>query len=333
MDIGVIEGFYGAPWGRQDRLDLLGFLARSGFSFYLYAPKADAHLRRRWSEPHPDPRHLRKIGRRARREGLRWGVGLSPKGIDRGDASVLVDRARALEDLGIDHLALLFDDMPGHDRLAEVQAELVVEVANRTSVALSMCPSYYCDDPVLDLLFGERPPRYLEDLGRSLPGGIDIWWTGPAVISESYPAEHLGDVAARLGRKPLIWDNYPVNDGPLHCDKLRLQPVTGRSALREGAVGVAANPMNQPWLSRIALSTLAGDLEGSPTTLEAALAELLPERLVGLLTRDAARFAEGLGTFVPLQVLPDYDIDHPAAREVSAWLRGETAVGPEVLAV
>ena len=41
MDVGVIEGFYGQPWGWAARADALPFLAARGFSFFLYAPKAD----------------------------------------------------------------------------------------------------------------------------------------------------------------------------------------------------------------------------------------------------------------------------------------------------
>ena len=52
--LGVIEGYYGKPWSWPEREDTMRFLAGFGYEFYLYAPKADPHLRRLWREPHPD---------------------------------------------------------------------------------------------------------------------------------------------------------------------------------------------------------------------------------------------------------------------------------------
>ena len=53
-DLGIIEGFYGKPWSWEERAASVAFLAPRGFTFHLYAPKADPYLRRRWREPHPD---------------------------------------------------------------------------------------------------------------------------------------------------------------------------------------------------------------------------------------------------------------------------------------
>ena len=46
--LGVIEGFFGRPWPHRERLAAVAFLAKAGYDFYLYAPKADARLRRHW---------------------------------------------------------------------------------------------------------------------------------------------------------------------------------------------------------------------------------------------------------------------------------------------
>ena len=51
--LGIIEGFFGRPWSWAERADAVRFLRPHGYSFYLYAPKADPWLRRRWQEPHP----------------------------------------------------------------------------------------------------------------------------------------------------------------------------------------------------------------------------------------------------------------------------------------
>ena len=54
-ELGLIEGFFGRPWSWADRREAVRFLRPHGYSFYIYAPKADPWLRRRWQEPHPEP--------------------------------------------------------------------------------------------------------------------------------------------------------------------------------------------------------------------------------------------------------------------------------------
>ena len=54
LELGLIEGFYGRPWPMADRVAAVRALAPHGYGFYLYAPKADALLRRRWRELHPE---------------------------------------------------------------------------------------------------------------------------------------------------------------------------------------------------------------------------------------------------------------------------------------
>src|SRR5690606_279775 len=54
VEFGLIEGFYGRPWSWEERAGTIETLAPHGYRFYLYAPKADPYLRKRWKEPHPD---------------------------------------------------------------------------------------------------------------------------------------------------------------------------------------------------------------------------------------------------------------------------------------
>ena len=45
---GVIEGFYGRPWDRAQRLGLFGRMRRWGLSCFVYAPKDDYKHRAEW---------------------------------------------------------------------------------------------------------------------------------------------------------------------------------------------------------------------------------------------------------------------------------------------
>ena len=45
-ELGLIEGYYGLPWDWASRERVMRRLAGAGYRFFMYAPKADAFLRR-----------------------------------------------------------------------------------------------------------------------------------------------------------------------------------------------------------------------------------------------------------------------------------------------
>ena len=183
-ELGLIEGFFGRPWSLGRRAPRRSASSRPhGYRFYLYAPKADAFLRRRWQEPHPEAElaELAALRDVCRAEGVRFGIGLSPFELhlhpDRGWQDRLAAKLAELAPLKPDDLAILFDDMRGDvPDLAERQAAIVHFAAERgVADRIFCCPSYYSDDPILDVAFGARPPFYLEQLGRLLdPADPDL---------------------------------------------------------------------------------------------------------------------------------------------------------------
>lgn len=266
MSHGVIEGFYGRPWGFAKRKALIPFFKTFHYDFYLYAPKADVFLRERWQESMPEPliRQLGDFGTSLRNEGLSWGIGLTPfnvhQNFDQQAKQQLRQKIEQLQALDINWLALLFDDMKGDfPDLAKTQIEICHYVqANFSFDKLLMCPSYYSLDPILEKVFGTMPENYLEDLGGGLDKSIEIFWTGEKVCSKNYSKEHLQSVASVLKRKPFIWDNYPVNDGARMSPFLHLNAFEGREYCHADFVsGLAVNPMNEAYLSQIPLATLS----------------------------------------------------------------------------
>ncbi len=264
-ELGLIEGFFGRPWSWDDRAEAVRFLGPRGYRFYLYAPKADAFLRRRWQEPFPEGEleALAGLAGACRAAGLRLGAGLSPFELHLhpgGDwQAPLAAKLAELDSAGVEDLAILFDDMRGDvPDLAERQAAIVDFAAERTRASrIICCPSYYSDDPILDVAFGERPAFYLEQLGRLLDPAIHIMWTGEEVVAREYSPGHLAGIATLLGRKPFLWDNYPVNDGSLMAQHLHLRAFTGRpAAIGQHLAAHGINLASQPVLSRIPALTL-----------------------------------------------------------------------------
>lgn len=342
--LGIIEGYYGTPWSWEAREYVVRFLAEQDYHFYIYAPKADRHLRKKWREEHPAEitEHLTALSTRCRSLGVRFGVGLSPFEIYRSfdsDAQAHLARKLAwLDSIGTELLAILFDDMRGDlPALAETQAHILHWVAERTRAKhLVTCPSYYTDDPMLDRYFGQRPQNYLEDLGRLLDPTIDVFWTGEEVCAREIGVAHVKRVGEQLRRKPFLWDNYPVNDGPRMSPFLHLRAFTGRpGALRPHLSAHAVNPALQPILSLIPMLTLGlsyreGDAYAYGRAFEEAAPLVLGDELARLVREDMAIFQDvgldGLGKRSERLRARYAGNPHPAAREIVAFLDGQYRV-------
>ncbi|HET9427596.1 MAG TPA: beta-N-acetylglucosaminidase domain-containing protein [Allosphingosinicella sp.] len=348
-ELGLIEGFFGRPFSWPERQDLMRFLAPFGFGFYLYAPKADPFLRRRWAEPHPSDalKALAAFGADCLEANVRFGIGLSPfeLHLHPGDGwkAPLADKLAELDGIGLVDLAILFDDMRGDVAdLAERQAAIVHFAAERSKATrILCCPSYYSDDPILDAAFGQRPPFYLEDLAKRLDPSIEIMWTGEEVVSQEFSPGHLARVAGQLGRKPFLWDNYPVNDGARMSQHLHLRAFAGRPgsiAPRIAAHGI--NLASQPWLSRIPALTLAesyarGEEYEYGAAFDRAAEKVLGAELAGCVRRDLLalqdRGLDRLGERRERLRQRYAAHDHPAATEILAWLDGYWTVTDELV--
>ena len=349
FSLGVIEGYYGRPWTWQQREETMRFLAPHGYRFYMYAPKADPHLRRLWREPHPDDvaQSITRLSSQCREAGVRFGVGLSPTKlhVDFGNEakSTLADKLQELQSFKLDFLALLFDDMRGDvPDLAKHQIEIVHWAAERVQVEqLIMCPSYYTDDPVLDRVFGKRPDGYLEELGAGLEKSVEVFWTGEEVISREVSVAHVQRVTDQLQRKPFLWDNYPVNDGERMSQFLHVRSFTGRPAeLRNHLAGHGINPALQPALSRVpAISLVRAYEQGERYQYLAEFREAAVEALgeeVGTRVFEDVLILQDVG----LDRLGDKaeylreryaDVENAGAREIIEWLDGGYRITDEIV--
>jgi hyaluronoglucosaminidase len=348
---GVIEGFFGKTWSDADRLACAQFLRAYGFDFYIYAPKADRYLRRAWAQPKPrkEIQRLAALSAGFRAQGLRFGIGLTPFEMHLdygcGAQSALKRKVAQLDEVGVDLLCILFDDMRGDvPQLAELQVRVIGDIAHWSSAkAFIACPTYYSDDPVLERVFGQAPPAYLQNFGRSLDPAIDVFWTGTRVCSAGYSDGHLDDVAERLGRKPFIWDNNIANDGKVRCSHLYLDPKSMGWCLDPRRTrGIGVNPMNQPALSRIALANYASLLSdnGSPLSeinFESHVRSLCVPPLANAILEELDLFQNrGLNALdqpARERLIAKYQRFEPVdcGSEIVAWLKDEYRFDPNCL--
>jgi len=340
-DLGLIEGRFGRLWSEAERSHVVATLAGAGYRFYHYGPKADRALRRDWRVGHDAAQTaaLVRLSAECRAAGLRFGIAITPVGathpFDDATRADLVRRIADLDAIGIDDLAVLFDDLRGDlPDLARYQADIVNMCAGLTrATRVYTCPTYYSDDPVLDLVFGVRPDDYLGELGRRLDPAVQVYWTGEEVCSREVGSGHLARVAGELGRPVCLWDNYPVNDGARMSRFLHLRGFTGRPAsIADHVSGHAINPAIQAHLGCIPALTLPmvyaqGEGYAYGAAFAAAATQLLGAEFATRLQQDLLALQdvahERLGVRADRLRARYADIDHPAAREILRWIDGD----------
>jgi hypothetical protein len=340
--LGVIEGFFGRTWSFEQREQYASFLAEQGYQFYIYAPKNDAYLRKAWQQdwPEDDAVKLQKLIHTYQQQGLDFGLGLSPFEIylnyDDTARNALQEKIKRLNKLGANTLCLLFDDMDGNvPQLAAKQIAICQDVAAQTTAKrIILCPTYYSFDPKLEKCFGQMPEDYWIQLGQKLDKNIDLFWTGPEICSTNYPEDHLTQVTELLGRKPFLWDNYPVNDGATLSNFLHLKAFENRPArLAIQCSGHAVNPMNQAWLSKIPLYSLpksyALATQYQPELIfSEALTLLCGKELAQHIEQDISYFQQqglsALSKEQQIELRNKYQsFNSPYAQEITAWLNNE----------
>lgn len=264
---GVIEGFYGPFYTFPERNELIRFIGQHGYNLYMYGPKNDRQHRQRWREAYPGEimEQFAQTVAIARAAGVTFCYAISPIDYDPvRDFAALTTKLYSLYACGVRAFSLLVDDIACRAHRAtdcaicQEGSNLHAQVCNQLlawlhaldpDCSLSMCPTYY---------HGTAPfGGYLHDLGAQLDPAIAVFYTGPEICSPTISAEQARAFAAPMRRKPLIWDNYPVNDLAMRPN-LHLGPIRGRDAALHKAVGgVVVNLMLQAEASKIALLTFA----------------------------------------------------------------------------
>jgi hyaluronoglucosaminidase len=266
---GIIEGFYGPPWSHADRLWMLERMGGWGMNLYVYAPKNDPLHRDRWREPYP-AEQMAQFGELIDR-GVEVGVdvgfavspGLSIRYASTDERALLARKLIPFRELGSRFLSLALDDVPTslvHEEdvrafgsLAQAQVTLTHDLREQLGeeVGLWLVPTEY---------LGVDPSPYLEELGERLDPAVEVGWTGRTVVSPTIRTEEAALRSSTLRRRLLLWDNYPVSDGPMR-PMLHLAPYGGRDpGLASHASGVLLNPMEHAHASAVALRTAAAFL-------------------------------------------------------------------------
>lgn len=251
---GVLEGFYGRPWTWDERVEVSQYCAARGMTHYVYAPKDDPKQRHDWRIPYTDE-ELDQFRRLATEGGITLGCSVSPgldiRYRDPEERALLLAKIDQFIDAGAGLVSLQFDDIPHRAGLGEEHADITTWIHARLGgrAELAMVPVEYV---------GSQRSPYLDALATGLPDDVPISWTGNLVVNDTITVADANARASALGgRKPSLWDNYPVNDG-LMVDQLFLGPLRGRErGLLDACDGYMANALVQPRAGTLPLASIA----------------------------------------------------------------------------
>lgn len=266
---GVIEGFYGKPWTHEERIDMLEFISRAKLNTYFLAPKDEPGHRRSWQELRPDSEltNLKQLIEHANKLGINFGTAVSPGQTiiysKPSELAALKGRLTQYLNLGIEKVGVFFDDIPNKfqsesdEQVFNSFAQAHAQIGNQIyewlqteypHAELIICPTIYR---------GTGKEDYLVEIGNLLNPKVHLLWTGLQICSYRLDVRDAIIFEESAKRKPLYWDNYPVNDVAM-IHELHIGPLRAReSGLVDYSEGLLANPMWQAEASKIPLWTIA----------------------------------------------------------------------------
>ncbi len=249
---GVVEGYYGRPWGTEGRLSLLDFMGENGMNVFIYGPKDDPYHHARWRDPYPEREmaDFRRLLASAKKNKVHfyWAVhlgGTFRKGVE-ADYAALFKKLDLMYGVGFRSFAVFFDDFGGADAAfhAEICNRVISQFLDRKGdcAPLVVCPNVYWG----------TGGHYQETLGEKLDQKAKIMWTGRSICSD-IRAEDVARVTKAFRRPPYVWWNWPVND---YCRK---HVLLGRTYGIEACplAGFVTNPMENCEASKIAIYGVA----------------------------------------------------------------------------
>ena len=264
---GIVEGFYGAPWSNEIRIDMIKFCSEYNLNSYIYAPKNDSYHRDKWRIPYPSEKlsELKNLVDISKQYNINFIFAISP-GLDldyegEKDLFNMIHKLDMMYDIGVRYFAIFFDDLdPNQD--GKKQAEFLNKIQKALNnkyndiFPLITVPTKYTrqymydEDGNIDI--------YTKEFSTVLNKNIIVLYTGDKVVPDGISEESFKDAKKLYKRNLGIWWNYPVNDYfknnyTILNSKLALGPIEKLPKAKPNSIFF--NPMQQPLLSKIAIAT------------------------------------------------------------------------------
>ena len=273
---GFIEGYYGNPWTKQNREDLMRYGGELKFTQYYFAPKDDPYHNAKWRELYPDEKlaEIRDLARVGNETKTRYVWTIHPfmhnkmrfdtDDLYKKDLDVIKAKFTQLLDAGVREFGVLADDAAwpvggynSYNRLMHDLTDWLTEKQKTYSGLrkdMIFVPAWY---------MGQGTEDELRTLNEHLPETVHLTLTGGKVwgaVDQTF-LTNLKRNLTEGGKKynPIqFWINWPCNDNTkqhliLGGGEKFLHPNVDLSL----AKGIMLNPMQQSEASKVALFDMA----------------------------------------------------------------------------
>ncbi|MER7444506.1 beta-N-acetylglucosaminidase domain-containing protein [Micromonospora avicenniae] len=289
---GGMESFYGPVWSQEDRRSQIEFLARHKMNQFFYGPADDLRTGSDWDSVYDEAElgRLKEIVDLARSRHVDFVYRISPEApmapgrgichVRDADRAKLLARLTQLWEIGVRSYVIAWDDVSGNfacqedrDAYQEDPSPLAAAQAGVTNLVqrgfIEKRPGAGRLVAVPTEYWGMTHTPYKTRFDELVSTEVDLYWTGPAVVSPSITEDDLRAAKDAWPRhRIMIWDNYPVND--YSTNRLLLGPLVNRDAgMADDVVGISFNELVQHQeASQIPLGTQA-DYAWNPAAYDA----------------------------------------------------------------
>ena len=218
-------------------------------NFYFYAPKEDIKHRLNWKDEYEKiwKTKFLKFLKYSKLKNINIIVGISPglnfnfyefsknyiNNVKSKDLRVLLKKVSFFLEMGVDNIALLFDDLPNNfclsysDKLSEgkTHAHLINSVSDFFKIPIFGVPRIYANELL------HESNNYLIDFGDTINKKNITFFCGENIVSKIINNKMINNVEKLINTKIIIWDNYYSND---YCPRrIFVGPLTGRKNIND----------------------------------------------------------------------------------------------------
>lgn len=283
---GFIEGYYGNPWSKADRIDLMKFGGEIKMNQYVFAPKDDPYHNAKWRDLYPteedpdgsDITDITELARAGNESKCFFVYALHPFQNNplteenyAADLEVVKNKFAQVIEAGVRQVAILEDDASANGRWsADTLARLLTDIENWLKEMKKTYP-----DLKTDLLFcpgwmayangmtdsNNSDVQKIKQIYEKSPDEVRMVMTGGKVwgeVNDAFSDNFYARLAetSKGGSYPYLWVNWPCNDNT-HNSLI----MGGHNyILHEGISpekyqGVILNPMQHSEPSKVAIFT------------------------------------------------------------------------------
>ncbi len=257
---GFIEGYYGNPWSKEDRIRLMEWGGYYKLNSYFYAPKNDPKHNASWRVLYTDDEIndlIKPLAEAGNRSKCRFVYALHPYMHNpirhdteenyQNDLNIMKQKFEQVIRAGVRQIAILADDA------ADAGADNYVRMLTDMTAWLETMRQTY-PDLKLELPFCTVEYMYNgHDYYSRFPANVQIVMTGGKIwgeVSQSF----TNTFTTNTGRGPYLWINWPCTDNSkkhliMGGYSNFLHPGVDPSKIQ----GIVLNPMQQSEPSKVAI--------------------------------------------------------------------------------